>query len=276
MIIRDIIRKKMKEYYPGNTYKTSAKKRSSIWDYIFLKTRLYFYIKLIKSIRFYSSKYAKKGLYTTEKWVKESNEVLRICELSGGKFDISGIDHIREVKDEPVVFVGNHMGLLETLILPSIVEPIKRVTFVVKNSLVEMPLIGNIVAATNPIIVGRQNPRDDLIKVISEGTENLKKNISVIIFPESTRYTDFDKKRFNSLGVKLALRGKAKIIPFALKTDFIQQGKYIKDLGKLRREKTVYIKFGKAIKIEGNGKEEHNKIIGFITENLRKWGVKIV
>jgi 1-acyl-sn-glycerol-3-phosphate acyltransferase len=266
----------MKEYYPGNTYKTSDKKRSSFWDYFFFRTRIYFYIRLIKSIYSYNSKYAKKGLYTTEEWVEESNEVLRICESSGGKVEISGIDNIREVKDEPVVFVSNHMGLLETLILPSIVEPIKRVTFVVKSSLVEMPLIGNIVGSTNPIIVGRQNPRDDLMKVISEGIENLNKNISILLFPESTRYTDFDRRRFNSLGVKLAVRAKVKIIPFALKTDFIQQGKYVKDLGKLRREKTVYIKFGKAMKIEGNGKKEHNEIIEFISENLRNWGTEVL
>jgi len=265
----------MKEYYTGNIYKTPEGHKSSVWDFILLRSRLYFYLKVITNIIKYNFKFARKGLYTPEIWARESNDILRIAEASGGKVEITGIDNIRKLKGEPVVFVGNHMGLLETLILPSIIDPINTMTFVVKSSLVEMPLLGKIIGSTNPIVVGRENPREDLMKVISEGIYNLRNNISVLLFPQSTRQQFLDRKKFNSLGVKLALRGNVRIVPLALKTDFVEQGKLIKDIGKLNREKTVYIKFGEPLKIEGNGKAEHEVIIEFISENLKKWGGKV-
>ncbi len=266
----------MKEYYTGDTYKTPADRRTSIWDSVFLKTRIYFYFMVIKNIIKYNYKYARKGLYTSEKWTRESNDILNISEASGAKFEISGLDNIRSVKNAPVVLVGNHMGLLETLILPSVIDPITSMSFIVKKSLVTMPLLGKIISSTNPIVVRRENPRDDLVKVLTEGAEYLKKNISIALFPQSTRRPSFDRKQFNSLGIKLAARNGVKIIPFALKTDFVAQGKLIKDFGKLNRKKTVYITFGEPLKIEGNGKTEHEKIIEFISENLKRWGVDVI
>ncbi|MEN8222936.1 MAG: lysophospholipid acyltransferase family protein [Acidobacteriota bacterium] len=266
----------MKEYYPDNTYKTPPGKKSSIWDFVLLRTRLLFYIRVISSIVNYNRKYTNKGLYTPALWARQSDDILKIAEECGGKFDISGIDNIRKVSDVPVVFIGNHMGLLETMVLPSLIEPIRRTTYVVKKSLIDFPVFGKIMKATNPIVVGRENPREDLVNVLYEGTNNLKKNISVILFPQSTRKPFFDRSRFNTLGIKLALRGNAKIVPIALKTDFLENGKRLKDFGKLNRKKTVYIKFGEPLELKGNGKEEHGKIIEFISENLKEWGVKVL
>ena len=264
----------MKEYYPGNTYRTPPEKKASIWDFILFRTRLYFYLRVIRSILIYS-RLAQKGLYTPELWARQSSEILEIAESCGARCEITGMENIRKVKDEPVIFAGNHMGLLETMILPSIIEPVKRVTFIIKSSLIDFPAFGKIMQATGPIIVGRKNPREDLMKVISEGLENLEKNISIVIFPQSTRQHFFDPGKFNSLGTKLAQRAKVKVVPFALKTDFIDQGKVIKDFGKLNRNKTVYIKFGEPVTIEGNGKAGHEKVIEFISRNLRQWGVEV-
>ncbi len=265
----------MKEFYPDDTYITPPKRRSSPWDFILLRTRIYFYFRVVCSILKNNWKYTSKGLYTPERWAEHSNDILKITEKCGGKIEISGIDNIRKVKDDPVVFIGNHMTLLETMILPSIIEPIRRTTYVIKKSLLDFPAFGKLMEATDPIVVGRENPREDLINVLADGKKNLEKNISVILFPQSTRQPDFDSSKFNTLGIKLALRGKSKLVPIAIKTDFLENGKLIKDFGKLRRKKTVYIKFGEPLDLKGNGKEEHWKIIEFISENLKVWGVKV-
>ena len=44
-------------------------------------------------------------------------------------------------------------------------------------------------------------------------------NISVLIFPQTTRELFFDPKKFNTLGIKLAKRAKVPVIPIAVKTD---------------------------------------------------------
>jgi 1-acyl-sn-glycerol-3-phosphate acyltransferase len=125
--------------------------------------------------------------------------------------------------------------------------------------------------ARNPIAVSRANSREDLLKVINEGVEKLKNGISVIIFPQSTRTMEFNPKKFNSLGVKLASKANVDVVPIAIKTDFWGNGKYVKDFGKIDRSKKIHIKFGEKITIEGNGKKEHNQIVEFISENLKKW-----
>jgi 1-acyl-sn-glycerol-3-phosphate acyltransferase len=120
----------------------------------------------------------------------------------------------------------------------------------------------------NPIVVGRANPRQDLRTVLEEGQNRLNANISVIIFPQTTRSINFDPQQFNSLGVKLAKRCKVPVIPVALKTDAWGNGRKFKDFGKIRPAKSVYITFGDPLLVQGSGKEEYKFIVDFIAEKM--------
>ncbi|MEN8153744.1 MAG: lysophospholipid acyltransferase family protein [Acidobacteriota bacterium] len=266
----------MKEYFPNDIYKTSVKQRKFFGDLLFFKSRIYFYILLLKRIISSSIFSAKKGLYSSARWASDSFDIHGFVEGCGGICEFSGLDNIRKVKNEPVVFIGNHMGLIETLLLPSIIVPVKPALFIIKDSLVKQPFFGDIMKATDPIVVGRTNPRDDLKLVLEEGAKKLKEGKSVIIFPQSTRSSVFKRDRFNSLGIKLAKNAGVKIVPIALKTDFIENGKHLRDFGKLNREKTVYIKFGSPVTIKENGKTEHEKVISFIVDNLKHWKAEVI
>ena len=61
------------------------------------------------------------------------------------------------------------MSMMETLILPVMVQPIKPVTFVVKETLLSYPVFKHIMLSRNPIAVTRTNPRQDLKTVLNEG-----------------------------------------------------------------------------------------------------------
>jgi len=50
-------------------------------------------------------------------------------------------------------------------------------------------------------------------------------DISVLIFPQTTRDLRFDPNKFNTLGIKLAKRAKVPVIPVAVKTDAWGMGK---------------------------------------------------
>jgi 1-acyl-sn-glycerol-3-phosphate acyltransferase len=100
-------------------------------------------------------------------------------------------------------------------------------------------------------------------RFISEGKKRLEAGKSIVLYLQSTRSAEFNPKRFNSIGVKLPKEAKVSIIPFALKTDFLANGKWVKDLGPIQRNKKVYFEFGEPIKVSGHGKEEHQKIIEF-------------
>ena len=262
------------QYFPDNTYVTDKNHKRALGDILSMGSSLYFNLKFLKVLQ-YNRKLAFVNNYDTARWALSSYEIVKFLEDCGGQFEISGFENIEKVKDEPVVFISNHMGTLETMVFPCLIAPTKEVTFVVKDSLTK-GIFGPIMNARNPIAVGRKDSRKDLMTVMSEGQKKLKEGTSVIIFPQSTRTEKFITEQFNSLGVKLAQKAGVKVIPVAIRTDFWGNGKLVKDLGKLHRNIPVNIKFGEAMEVVGNGKETHNQVVEFITSNLRNWGVEIV
>ena len=231
---------------------------------------LKFYWNVYKVVKF-SNGQAKKKIYTRYNWVASSLGVLRAAENSGIKVDVKGMKNLTSFEG-PAVIIGNHMSTLETLLLPSFIQPVKSVIYVIKKELIDFPLFGPIAAARRPIVVGRTNPREDLRIVMEEGSENLQKGISIIIFPQKTRSAHFEQKSFNSLGIKLAKRNKAPAIPLALITDAWGNGKIVKEVGEINTDKKVHFEFGEPINIDGNGSAEHEIVLNFIEDRFKKWG----
>jgi len=198
---------------------------------------------------------------------------MKMLERVGIVFEITGLDNFSGLAG-PCVFIGNHMSALETFALPCIIEPVKDVTFVVKQSLIDYPVFRYVMRSRDPIVVGRANPRDDLRAVLEGGTNILSEGRSLVIFPQTTRTPLFDPKEFNTIGVKLAKRGNVPIVPIALKTDAWGNGKRLKDFGTIDPSKKVYFSFGKPMTIRERGVEEHNAIIAFIEEHLKEWNNK--
>jgi 1-acyl-sn-glycerol-3-phosphate acyltransferase len=231
---------------------------------------LIYYIKLISTL-IHASFYARRGTLDDDKWAFHSHRVVQIAESVGGKVNISGLDALSQ-QQGPVVYIGNHMSLVETLILPGIVLAFSRVNFVIKEELRHYPVIGSIFKALGLIAISRKNPREDFKVVLREGHKFISNGGSVIIFPQSTRSVEFDVQAFNTLGVKLASRAGVPVVPVAIKTDFHGNGKWIKDVGPLDPSKMLYFKFGEPMSVAGKGREAHQYVVEFISENLLAWG----
>lgn len=219
---------------------------------------------------FRASRRAKRSRYGDNDWIRSSLDTLRALEGTGVRFEITGLDDFRGLEG-PCVFIANHMSTLETFVLPVIIAPFKMATFVVKESLVEYPVFRHVMRSRNPITVSRTNPREDLKTVFDGGIERLRKGISIIIFPQTTRSTLFDPDEFNTIGVKLAKKAGVPVVPVALKTDAWGNGRRLKDFGRIDPSIPVHIAFGKPLWIKDRGNEEHREIIGFITERLKEW-----
>ena len=259
--------------FPGDSYDTPANFRRSIWEYVFFGSRISFYLRNF-FVFCRSGWLAKHTPFNGEAQTRNSLDNLRIVESCGGKVHLRGLDNINKVEG-PAVIIGNHMSLLETAVLHAFLRPRKPFCFVIKESLLHVPFFGNIMRRLGCIAVGRANPRDDLKHVMQEGKKRLEDGVSVIIFPQSSRSAIFDEAHFNTIGVKLARHANVPILPLALRTDFLENGKWMKDLGPVRRERPVWFEFGEPFTVEGSGKEEQKRVVDFIASHLTEWGCEV-
>ncbi|MHB8126249.1 MAG: lysophospholipid acyltransferase family protein [Desulfitobacteriaceae bacterium] len=263
-----------KVFFKTDSYHTKENTPRLFLDKLMLNTRLYFMGRFF-SIVLKARSAALKGRYNTEAWALSSYNIFKLIEGCGGRFHITGLENLDKCHG-PVVFISNHMSTLETMIFPCIISPLMEVTFVVKDSLVKHPFLGPVLRSRNPIVVSRSNSREDLKTVMNKGQKLLSNGTSIIVFPQNTRKVDFIPKEFNSLGVKLASNAKVQVIPIAIKTDFWENDKYLKDLGPINRSKPIHMAFGEPLSIASSGKEENKIIIEFISSHLVKWNEEIV
>ena len=252
--------------FKDGSYETRHRK-VSLFARIFPTLTFYRYIS---SVILRAGSKAKHGRYDNKEWCGSSYKVLEALEKIDVKVEITGVDNFRKING-PCVFVANHMSTLETFVLPIIIAPFKPVTFVVKKSLVDYPVFGHVMRSRDPITVGRINPREDLKAVLDGGTERLKAGTSIIIFPQTTRYLNFDARTFNTIGIKLARRANVPVVPVALRTDAWGNGRVLKDFGRMDPSIKVYFAFGRPLSIKDRGSEEHKRVINFIGEKLTEW-----
>jgi 1-acyl-sn-glycerol-3-phosphate acyltransferase len=260
----------MNEVFPGDRYATPEGRPRALSEYLLLGSRWSVYMHFFGTV-VRSSAIARKGLYDDEAWAGSSLEIIQNLERCGARFTIEGMDRVRSCPG-PVVFAANHMGTLETVVLPGLVRPMKPVTYVVKKKLMTGFFWGPVMRSRNPIAVSRTDPRGDLEIVLREGQERLASGISVIVFPQGTRTEVWKREGFNSLGAKLASKAGVPLVPVALKTDFWGSSGLFRGFGPVRRDRPVRIEFGDPIAVTGRGKAEHEACLDFIEGRLRAWG----
>ena len=173
----------MFQFFPNDTYDTDPATPRRFMDRLFLGSRWYFavgyYLEILRS-----RGVAIKNLYNDEAWTQSSYRIVKLIEGCGGRLHLSGIGNIRSLKD-PVVFISNHMSMLETFVFPSIIAPLMPVTYVVKESLVKHSAFGPVMRSRNPIVVLRKNAREDLTIVVKKGTRATSfRNIDHHLSPE--------------------------------------------------------------------------------------------
>lgn len=260
--------------FPADSYDTPESNGRCLLDKLLLGWRGSFYIRNFH-VFMVTGRHGKAGTLDQEVQTRQSLKNFQIVESCGGKIHLRGLGNASKFQ-EPAVVIGNHMSLLETAILHAFLRPRRDFTFVIKRSLLKVPFFGDIMRALNAIPVDRVNPREDFKTVMEEGAKRLKAGQSVIVFPQSTRSSVFNPAEFNSIGVKLAKNAGVPIIPMALRTDFLENGRKYKDLGPIRREKPVWFEFGEPMmKVVGTGKAEHEAIVEFVKDRVVKWGGEV-
>ena len=251
-------------------YATPAGRVARNWGPLEYLRAAYFHARLLR-VYAVARKRIRAGVFGRNGYLNSSWNSLHVAEAAGGRCEVVGLNHLAAVQG-PVVIIGNHMSSLETIVLPIMILPFKDVAFVVKESLTTHSIFGPIMCSVKHIAVRRDNPREDLKLVLTRGAELISQGVSVVIFPQATRSAEFDIDGFNTLGVKLAARAGVPVIPLALKTDFMANGRWIKDMGRIYPARTIHFQFGAPIKVAANGREEHVLVVRYIAACLKAWG----
>ncbi|MFI3270771.1 MAG: lysophospholipid acyltransferase family protein [Pseudomonadota bacterium] len=259
----------LRELFKGDTYVTGD---VAVHPLSRVFPSLYFYPALMHQVVKAANMVQKRG-YNGELWADDCYTVFRYVERAGAKVIIEGMNHYK-TQNGPCVIVANHMSTLETVTIASFVQPFLDMGFVVKKSLSTYPIAKHFINATNPIMVNRVNPREDLTTVLTEGVKQLSTGRSIVVFPQNTRSTKFAPELFNSIGVKLAKKAGVPVMPLALKTDAWGCGTLSKEFGPFNPKLDVHYRFGAPMDITGNGKEQHAAATEFIMQALSEWQEK--
>lgn len=208
-------------------------------------------------------------------WAQLGFRLMRDAEAMGATCVCDGFLHLAQAKG-PVVFVANHMSLVETIALPPVLMAFGPLTIVAKRSLSRYPFFGASLKAVRPILVSRKNVRQDLHDVLEQGVQSLNGGRSVLLFPQSTRSRSFDPRSFHSLGIKLAQRAGVALVPIALQTDLAPPGRWLRDFGPVDLSRPIRFSCGPVLPSDMSSRARHAAAVQFIATRLRAWDVPVI
>ncbi len=168
---------------------------------------------------------------------------------------ICGLTHRVEGKenlpDTPGVIFSKHQSAWETFAFQTIFPP---QAWVLKRSLLWIPLFGWGLAATGPIAIDRTSARQALQQVVKQGIGVLQQGRWVVLFPEGTRIPPGQHGRYNASGALLASRADAPLVPVAHNAgDFWKRREFAKRPG------TITVRIGAPIWPDGMKPREMNQ-----------------
>lgn len=166
---------------------------------------LFFQIKLAIYKRIKSEEeYDKEVHKTVMNWSKN------ILKAVGVKVNIKGIENI---PDETCVFVSNHQGNFDFLVILANID--KSIGFLAKKEILKIIIVSNWMKKMHCVFIDRSDIKESL-KAINEGIDNVKKGYSMVIFPEGTRSKSSDMGEFKKGALKLATKANVPIVPLVI------------------------------------------------------------
>lgn len=114
--------------------------------------------------------------------------------------------------DKKMLLVCNHQSNLDPLMILSSLKP-NRLTFVMKESILKVPIIGRWLAVSGFFSLDRENNRKGLETIIKT-IKRVEEGYPVAIFPEGTRSKGKNMGELHEGTFKIALRAKSPIFVF--------------------------------------------------------------
>lgn len=131
--------------------------------------------------------------------------------LAGVKYDVVGIENVPE--DRPVVYVANHQSTLDIPVCMAALPG--RVRMMAKHTLFKIPVFGWLLHAEGFVPVNRKDHKKARMS-LEPAARNLKKGVSIFVFPAGTRSRTGEVGSFKTGAYRLAIEAGVPIVPLAL------------------------------------------------------------
>ena len=219
------------------------------------------------------------GRLTSRKWAEFCFSTVTCPESCGMNVSVEGFGP-RNARKGPVMYLCNHMSTFETIALPPILLCWGEFNFVAKDSLTKIPTLEHAAEIMGMVGVSRTNPKADLLKLYDVGTKNIASGKSFLIFPQGTRDETFSRKRFSSIGAKLAEKAGVPICPIVVDSRCMPTRKkgllrrIFKDFGPVDTSKDVRIAAGPLIPC-GSSRDMHEAAFEWMASKLESWGLPV-
>jgi 1-acyl-sn-glycerol-3-phosphate acyltransferase len=186
--------------------------------------------------------------------------------LIGINIDIKGLENIPD--KEPVIFVSNHQSFLDIKL--SIAAIPRNFSFISKDIIFKIPILGKYMRTSGHIAIRRNNERD-AYATLNEVVKKLDGGKSVVIFPEGTRSANGKLGEFKRGVSAIILRSGRKVVPAAIigSGGFMPKSSFLSN----PENRNIRFKFGKPLefsKVEKENKEQSKEVMEKIRFEVSK------
>ena len=219
------------------------------------------------------------GKLTTDLWAQFCFSSVTGAEKLGMNVIIEGFKD-RIAYGGPVLYLCNHMSMTETILLPPTLLAFGPFSYVAKASLAHLPFLEKAADHMRMVPISRVSPREDLMNILRTGTERISGGDSFLIFPQGTRCEVFSRKRYSSIGAKLAERAGCPVVPIVVdtrcqptrKTGILR--KVLKDFGPVDTSKDIRVACGPVIPC-AKSKDLHEAAFDWMAQKLESWDLPV-
>jgi 1-acyl-sn-glycerol-3-phosphate acyltransferase len=178
---------------------------------------------------------------------------------------ICGLNYVIEgrenLPDTNAIIYSKHQSAWEVVMFKKDFPPVN--TFILKQELLKIPVIGWGMHAFDPIGIDRGNARNALKQVIEKGTERLQRGLWVVVFPEGTRVDPGKTCKYQPGGAMLAKQSGYALLPVALNSGTCWRRNSI-----LKVPGTITVKIGTPIQPQDNTVREMNDLAKLQIEEM--------
>jgi 1-acyl-sn-glycerol-3-phosphate acyltransferase len=177
-----------------------------------------------------------------------SVELKALSWFCGLNYQVTGLSHLPKIGG---ILFWRHESTWETFL--SFLLP-EKPTWVLKRELLWIPIVGWAIAALKPIAINRSAGRRAVNQVLRRGRDQLEQGRTLNFFPEGTRLSPGERRRYGVSGALLANESGQPVIPIAHNAgDFWPRRSLLKHPG------TIQVHIGPAIDGRGLTPEELNR-----------------